>query len=67
MVAAGFSLQRLLLLGSLKARRLQYLWHMGSVAVIPRLGSTGSVVVLPGLSCATDVESSWTRDQTAVS
>ena len=45
----GFSLLRST--GS-KARRLQQLWHLGSVGVACRLQSTGSVVVANGLSCS---------------
>ena len=36
----------------LQARRLQQLWHMGSVVVAHGLQSTGSVVVAHGLSCS---------------
>ena len=50
----GFSLQWLLSLQSTDsgARELQDLWPVGSVAVVPRLWSTGSVVVAHGLSCS---------------
>ena len=37
----------------LQARRLQQLWHVGSVVVAHGLQSTGSVVVAHGLSCST--------------
>ena len=50
----GFSLWWLLLLqdtGS-RARRLQSLWPVGSIVVAPRLQSTGSVVVVHGVSCS---------------
>ena len=36
-----------------RALGLQYLWHVISAVVAPRLWSTGSVVVAPGLSCST--------------
>ena len=35
-----------------RARRLQQLQHVGSVVVVPRLESTGSVVVVQALSCS---------------
>ena len=31
---------------------LQYLWHVSSVVAVPELQSTGSVVVVHGLSCS---------------
>ena len=37
----------------LQARRLQQLWHVGSVVVARGLQSTGSVVVVHELSCST--------------
>ena len=48
----GFSLRYLLLLWSLgyRAHRLQQVWAVGSVLAIPRLQSTGSVVVVHGFS-----------------
>ena len=52
---AGFPLWRPLFVSEhgLQACGLQQLWHVGSV-VLPRgLQSTGSVVVVPGLSCST--------------
>ena len=36
----------------LQARRLQQLWHAGSVVVAHRLQNVGSVVVVHGLSCS---------------
>ena len=36
----------------LQVRGLQYLWHVGSVIVAPRLQSAGSVVVAHGFSCS---------------
>ena len=36
----------------LQARGLQQLWHVGSVVVVRRLQSAGSVVVAHGLSCS---------------
>ena len=54
-VASGgySSLWRLLLLWSKgsRARELQQLWHVSSVIAAPRLSSTGSTVVVHGLSC----------------
>ena len=48
----GFSLQYLFLLWTLGSRacRLQQVWAVGSVVAIPRLQSTGSVVVVHGFS-----------------
>ena len=50
----GFLLQWFLLLWSMgsKAHRLQQLQHVGSVVAAPRLQSTGSIVVMHGLSCS---------------
>ena len=31
---------------------LQYLWHVGSIVAVPRLESTGSIVVVHRLSCS---------------
>ena len=41
---------------------LQWLQKAGSVAVAPRLWSTGAVVAEHGLSCLRPVGSSWIRD-----
>lgn len=51
-VVSAFSLQQLLLLWSVgpRAPRLQWWQSVGSVAVAPRLCSTGSVVVVHNLS-----------------
>ena len=51
----GLLMQWLLLLWSKgsRARKFQWLWHTGSVIVIPRLQSTDSIVVVPGLSSST--------------
>ena len=58
---AGFSLQRLLLLQSMGCRcagfsscstQARYLWPTSSIVVAHRLQSTGSVVVVYGLSCS---------------
>ena len=50
---AGFSLQWLLVAEhGFQARRLQQLWHAGSVVVARGLQSTCSVVVVQGLSCS---------------
>ena len=38
---------------TLQVRKLQQLWHTGSVVVACRLQSAGSVVVAHGLSCST--------------
>ena len=49
----GLLLRWLLLLRSTGSRcRLQQLWHAGSVVMACRLQSTGSVVVVHGLSCS---------------
>ena len=50
----GFSLQWLLLLGSMGSREQgrQQLRHVGSVAAVPRLQSTGSIVMAHRLSCS---------------
>ena len=36
----------------IQAPRLQYLWHVGSVAAAPRLQITGLTVVVQKLSCS---------------
>ena len=47
---------------------LQYLWHVGSVVAVPELQSTGSVVVVHGLSCsvACGIFPDWDTSQTSV-
>ena len=65
----SFSLGQILLLRStdFRAGRLQQLRCMGSVVVVPRLQSTGSVVVAHSLVTPHHVGSSQTWDQTHVS
>ena len=54
----GLSLQCLLLLKTTSSRvlGLQHLQPVGSVVAFPRLESTGSITVVPGLSCSVACE-----------
>ena len=76
-ISQGFSLRWLLLLLSTGSRALGLQWfrRVGSAVAAPS-SSTGSIVVVNGLSCPVSrgmglaslchVESSWTRDRTRV-
>ena len=61
-------LQWLLSMGTMDSRepRLQEPQHLGSVVVAPSLWSTGSTVVVVGLTAVRHVGSSWIGDQARV-
>ena len=63
---SGFSRWSPLLLWSTgpRAHSLQSLWHVDSIVAVPRLQSTGSIVVTQGFSCSMTCRICPTRDKT---